>query len=161
MQTSWPINIVIWRFRSERSRNQADCIWSCRFWYCYIVTGITLSYGIRIAIMTLNRKALFKPYKHNRAFDCMPTNGNFVEKSLVVWCREDLFNAVMNEREDIAKRRKACQKTLEALHSALATLNTLPQTLLASPESPKPNNASKWIFLSPFQPYSTWRSIYR
>ena len=46
-------------------------------------------------------------------------------------CREDLFLEVMNEREDIASRREACQKTLQALHSAMATLNSLPQTLLS------------------------------
>jgi hypothetical protein len=46
-------------------------------------------------------------------------------------CREDLFAEVMTEREDIASRRESCQKTLQALHTAMSTMNNLPQTLLA------------------------------
>ena len=46
-------------------------------------------------------------------------------------CREDLFAEVMTEREDIASRRETCHKTLQALHTAMNTLNNLPQTLLA------------------------------
>jgi len=46
-------------------------------------------------------------------------------------CREDLFAEVMTEREEIASRREACQKTLQALHTAMNTMNNLPQTLLA------------------------------
>ena len=46
-------------------------------------------------------------------------------------CREDLFAEMMSEREDIASRREACHKMLQALHSAMATLDSLPQTLMS------------------------------
>jgi hypothetical protein len=44
-------------------------------------------------------------------------------------CREELFDGMMKERDDVVAKRTACQAVLAALRQALAELDCLPADL--------------------------------
>lgn len=50
--------------------------------------------------------------------------------------REELFGEMMQEREDIAAKRSGCLAVMAALRDALATLDTIPQSLASRINSP-------------------------
>ncbi|KAK9813544.1 hypothetical protein WJX73_006112 [Symbiochloris irregularis] len=50
--------------------------------------------------------------------------------------REELFGEMMQEREDIAAKRASCLAVMGALREALATLDTIPQTLASRINTP-------------------------
>ena len=54
--------------------------------------------------------------------------------------REELFNEMMQEREDIAAKRSSCLNVMAALRDALAILETIPQTLASRINSP-----ARWL----------------
>ncbi|PRW60097.1 dynamin-related 3B-like isoform A [Chlorella sorokiniana] len=55
--------------------------------------------------------------------------------------REELFEAIMEERQDIAAKRNQCQEALRALRAAQATLEGLPAELLG-----RVNQSGRWSF---------------
>lgn len=55
--------------------------------------------------------------------------------------REELFEAIMEERQDIAAKRSQCQEALRALRAAQGTLEGLPAELLG-----RVNQSGRWSF---------------
>ncbi|KAI3436285.1 hypothetical protein D9Q98_002338 [Chlorella vulgaris] len=60
--------------------------------------------------------------------------------------REELFEAIMEERQDIATKRRQCQEALRALRAAQATLEGLPAELLG-----RVNQSGRWSFKTMLQ----------
>ena len=54
----------------------------------------------------------------------------------VAACREELFEEIMGERDDVASKRTACQAALTALREALHAVDSVPQALLSRINSP-------------------------
>ncbi len=46
-------------------------------------------------------------------------------------CREELFDEMMSEREEVAAKRSQCQSAVKALKEALNTIESLPATLMS------------------------------
>lgn len=67
--------------------------------------------------------------------------------------REELFEAIMEERQDIAAKRAACQEALRALRSAQSTLEGLPAELLG-----RVNQSGRWSFKQVLEAASPDRS---
>ncbi|KAL4459064.1 hypothetical protein ABPG75_013929 [Micractinium tetrahymenae] len=67
--------------------------------------------------------------------------------------REELFEAIMEERQDIAAKRAQCQEALRALRSAQVTLEGLPAELLG-----RVNQSGRWSFKQMLEAASPERS---
>ena len=50
--------------------------------------------------------------------------------------REELFEEMMGERDDVAAKRTSCQAAVAALRQAMAAVDSVPQTLLSRINSP-------------------------
>ena len=51
-------------------------------------------------------------------------------------CREELFEEMMGERDDVAAKRTACQAAIGALREALGAVDSVPTALLSRINSP-------------------------
>ena len=50
--------------------------------------------------------------------------------------REELFEEMMGERDDVAAKRASCQAAVAALRQAMSAVDSVPQTLLSRINSP-------------------------
>ena len=50
--------------------------------------------------------------------------------------REELFEEIMGERDDVAAKRTACQAALTALRAAMHAVDSVPQAMLSCINSP-------------------------